>query len=217
MSKAYSVLKSLPVRIGVGISWLIGVAGFVMTDDTKKQVFGSFWTTSHFLAICFVILVLTNLYTLSLWLLKPSASSDPHLEEKPKGSYDTALLTKGLQTAITNDAEHKADMQLNHVLIRIYKIMGPAPDDPIRKQHFTKRVDLELADKVHLKGMALWGRYGNKPLRAILGTDQIEFDHRNGRVTISVNDHQRLVYHDIHFYSAEVNAVWPRPQSEGNA
>jgi hypothetical protein len=210
MSKVYSVLKSLPATIGAVVTFGSGLFLGALTDEMKTRQFGPLLNYDAVMKAAIALLILTNIYTLALWLLKPTTVEAP----KP-APHDTKKLTSGLHDAMTGGGASRANMPLNGVLVRVYKILGGAPDketDPDAFVDFIRRVDFELADKVHLNRMSVWGRHGGAPLALIRDTSRIRFHHYQKSLVIPTDAIRFMDFTDLVFNKEEVDQVWPDPQ-----
>ncbi len=102
------------------------------------------------------------------------------------------------------------DLKLDGLLSQVYKVLGGVPNgSEAQKTAFYKRVDREIADKVHLRKMAVWGRLHGRPLDRIRSTQLIIMDHKSKALLIKSDALYPARYTDLHFNKAQVRAAWP--------
>ncbi|MCA1654014.1 MAG: hypothetical protein LC656_07485, partial [Sphingomonadales bacterium] len=105
----------------------------------------------------------------------------------------------------------KPDLNLTELLVRIYRLLGPPPEDNLQRAKFWQRVDLEIADKVSHNSLRVWGRSGKRPLRPIdlRQWDESVFDHRLQTLHVPVPYGSGYDMLDLHFYRPEIDRIWP--------
>ena len=111
------------------------------------------------------------------------------------------------------------DLPLIALLMRVYHKLGPAPEEPSRKDAFRRKVNLHIADTVKTHGLHVWARLGDFPLGLISEHSwrHAVLDHLKGELRIP-NDYRVTTYTDIHFNRAEIAPYWPEePPSTTNA
>ncbi|WP_430428353.1 hypothetical protein [Parasphingorhabdus sp.] len=105
----------------------------------------------------------------------------------------------------------KPDIPLNGFLGRIYKSFGGAPSSDAQKTSFYKKVNREIADKVSLNNVNVWGYYGERPIQKIgkQSWDSGSFDHRQKTLSIQGDAVRPMVFRDLKFNKDEIDAIWP--------
>lgn len=225
----YEALRSWPAKLIAAFGWLIPV---LFLPEEIRRWFGISWENGDLYFWSTVCLAVTTTYFWLLWILKPQTIQ---IEDAKRSKNDTALSAEpnlGSKQAVdrlrrtrVNPGVNDPDLPLVGVLGRVYKKLGGAPDTgntfapraKAMKEEFYDKVDRELADRVHLNGMTLWGRYKNTPLRQIVNTNRISFDHRSKTATIPGDAIQSMRFTDIMFNKAEVDRVWPQAPTQENA
>lgn len=111
--------------------------------------------------------------------------------------------------------EVKPDLNLNGLLVRVYKQLGPPPqpdDSNVAHAKFWMTIDRAVADKMALESLHSWGR--PFPTSALKAISQWEwqsgtFNHKMGDLRVPTN-FGSITYTDLHFCSSEAEKFWPK-------
>lgn len=136
---------------------------------------------------------------------EPPPEPDPHV-------------SRGLGS-LYGDPDPEPDYYLKQVYARLIMRLAPVPEGAEAKKRFFERINLEIADKVHLKKMWVWGRRGTVAAKRIPAAtlDNATFDGKEGKLRIpSIDSLNATVYHDVKFNREQVEAVWASPLSRDN-
>lgn len=109
------------------------------------------------------------------------------------------------------------DLQLNGVLVLVYKYLGGAPEDPARKREFYRKVDLVIQDKIVEQPLHVWGRFGRRA-RQRLSERSLKLGwliHREGKFYAPTMDADPMEFTDLQFNRAEVLRAWPPSGRDG--
>jgi hypothetical protein len=132
--------------------------------------------------------------------------------KSPYGSGGIAALRPGLATFLP---EPEPDMNLNELLVRVYKALGPPPPPGPERKEFWRKIDLAIADKVVVKKLHVWGRTGDRALSPL--HPQVlhhgKFDHRSATWT-AISDWGTSDLNDLYFWRAEIDKIWPKDSDE---
>lgn len=126
---------------------------------------------------------------------------------------ETREAPKTAAADIDAGARVQADMPFNAVLVRIYRKLGGAPDEPNRKRAFYEQVDRELSKGVRGNKMTVWGFYGKRgPERLAVNTlEKGWFDHKEGAFILpSLDTVNPMRFQFLEFNQAQVDRVWPK-------
>lgn len=146
----------------------------------------------------------------------------PATQERKKPATECAADEIARQVRIANSGlprglatfklDPKPNLNLNELLVRIYKLLGPPPAGNLEQAKFWERVDLEIADKVSHNNLHVWGRTGKRPLTLIeLDKWEVsEFDHRLKTLHVPVAYSSGYDLSDLHFYRPEIDRIWPK-------
>jgi hypothetical protein len=100
------------------------------------------------------------------------------------------------------------DCSLKSLVARVYSKIFPEGQGGLLDQ-----VDREVANKVKLNQLSVWGHIGKRPIQLIpLGVwDRGEFDHLKGTFTVvdGYPDPTPTMFSDLWFNQAEVDRIWP--------
>jgi hypothetical protein len=110
----------------------------------------------------------------------------------------------------------KPDVPLTDVVARVYELIGPPPPPGEDRKVFWRRVNLEIADKVSINGLHVWGRHGDRALSEItVHWSNGHFDHRKGTLTVLLNSYvgEPFDYTDLHFNGEEIEKTWPKSKN----
>lgn len=109
--------------------------------------------------------------------------------------------------------DQKPNMNLNAVLVRVYKRLGPPPPNGPQRETFLQRVNREIADKVSLNQFHTWGRMSAGQALREIGFDEWGdglFDHKSKTLAVP-HGLQTVEYQDLHFFVDEIDRIWPKP------
>jgi hypothetical protein len=122
-------------------------------------------------------------------------------------------ISRGALAAAGGGQVPLADMRLEAVLSRVYKIMGPSPTDEDGRSGFKRRINLELADKAYERNMSVWARSDNQPRDLVRNGDLkfASFDHSRKVLFIRRPGRPMVILSDVMFNKSEVDEVWPKP------
>lgn len=112
----------------------------------------------------------------------------------------------------------KPDLNLNGLLVRVYKIIGPPPEPESDRKKFLQRVNREIADKMSLNRLHSWGRVSDDHALGQIDSDDWSngvFDHRRNVLHVT-HEFGSLEYQDLHFYKREIDQHWPEPLETTN-
>lgn len=151
----------------------------------------------------------------------PSASPAPSQSYTPDyGNLDGLIrvldnreVPKTAIADINAAARVQADTPFNAVLIRVYRKLGGAPDDPNQKRAFYEQVDRELSKGVRGNKMAVWGFYGKRgPERLAMNSlEKGWFDHKEGAFILpSLDSINPMRFQFLEFNQEQVDRVWPK-------
>lgn len=106
------------------------------------------------------------------------------------------------------------DHKFEQLVARLVHRLGPVPKEHEAKKEFFRQIELEIADKVHSRRMAVWGRLRDNP-RDRIRQDYLRFarfDIQGKMVAIRHPDAVRWTnYTDLKFDGHEVEEAWPTP------
>jgi hypothetical protein len=110
------------------------------------------------------------------------------------------------------EAEPQPDFPLNGLLIRVYRHFGYPRANPSEDEQ-RRQINLQIMDKVVQNGLNVWGRRGDLALEKIgpAALRKARLDHRERELRAPSIDSRDMVFKDLHFSRAEVDAVWPDP------
>jgi hypothetical protein len=96
--------------------------------------------------------------------------------------------------------------------VRVYKHLGGAPDDKRAKLAFYDKVDREIANKVSLNELSVWGKLFKRPIGpiSIETWRRGEFSHRQKHLAVHGDAVHPLLYTDLHFNKRQVDDIWPK-------
>jgi hypothetical protein len=113
----------------------------------------------------------------------------------------------------------KPDLPFTAVLLRVYKILGGAPEGASQKEEFIRKVNRQIMDKVVHERMHVWGRLGERALEPLTDGDCWErgtLDHKRQEFRLQAAYSNEIKFTDLHFSKAEVERVWPIPPRTTN-
>ncbi len=149
-------------------------------------------------------------------IMRPANSVGERPHPRPQkiegwGRPDKPHVSNLGELAKTESSVSRPDIPLNGFLGRIYKSLGGAPSDDAQKNLFYKRVNQEIADKVSLNNVNVWGYYGERPIQKIgkQSWDSGRFDHRQKTLSIQGDAVHPMIFRDLKFNKDEIDAIWP--------
>lgn len=110
------------------------------------------------------------------------------------------------------------DLSLNELLVRVYKIMGPPPNEADARQRFNRKVDLRIIDTIVENSRHVWGRYRDRA-REEIKLDSLRMgtlNHRKGTFSIPGDAVRPMVFNELYFNRAEIDQHWPKPLETTN-
>ena len=144
------------------------------------------------------------------------AQPPPAATQPPKSPYGS-----GGQPAPVQRPSPEAlvpNFLLEQLVAKLLFHQGRVPDDAEEAMAYFLRMELEIADKVHQRQMAVWGREGTEPASRLSKHDLrfARFDARQPRLSIQRTEGKPLfVYHDVTFNRRQVDEAWPLKGNEG--
>lgn len=114
--------------------------------------------------------------------------------------------------------EVEADMSFKQVIARVQAKLGDVPHagkqlTPARRadrSRYFDKLDLEIADRVYANKMHVWARNAGRPRTQLRRLDQLHFRTRSGQIMVQGDAVRPMVFEDVMFNRAEVEAVWPQ-------
>ena len=128
-------------------------------------------------------------------------------EERLDGATVSAAIGNTSGRGAAGPSEPQPDITLKDLAERIAASSGEL--DSARK------INLEVGDKVRLKGLTVWARYADFPLQRLgdLEMRHAIFDVGKGQVSIP-NQWRTNTYTDVQFVKAEIDGLWPAAEAE---
>ena len=104
------------------------------------------------------------------------------------------------------------DFFLGQLVARLLIHQGKVPDDAKEAEAYFLRMELEIADKVYQRNIAVWGRKGTEPAARLSKHDLhlVRIDARQCRLLLQREEGKPLfVYHHVTFNRGQVDEAWP--------
>lgn len=143
---------------------------------------------------------------------------------KLQNTYNIESLTAGLNEVLANVkpnpsgqpglarfvSKPEPNLNLTGVLVRVYAVMGPVPNDVAGKVKFYQRVDHLIADKVSVLGLQTWGRLHGGLIPLSVESWQLgHFSHQSKILLAPSPYNDDTQYSDLHFWKREIDEIWP--------
>lgn len=192
------------VVLGLGLALLLAAFVLWLTGPKSRSGEGGLSQTTHGLASPVFRDVSGGVH------FHPPAPSPPAMqpEKSPQGSGGIGPVHFPPSPPPADD--HKFEQ----LVARLVHRLGPVPKEHEAKKEFFRQIELEIADKVHSRRMAVWGRLRDNP-RDRIRQDYLRFarfDIQGKMVAIRHPDAVRWTnYTDLKFDGHEVEEAWPTP------
>ena len=192
-----------PGLLGLGILLLLVAAGlrFIRTGKPQEDGGMSAATTGPRSPA-------TNISNArDIYINSTLASINPPIAESPAGA--------GERPASVQQPPPEAlvpDFFLGQLVARLLIHQGKVPDDAKEAEAYFLRMELEIADKVYQRNIAVWGRKGTEPAARLSKHDLhlVRIDARQCRLLLQREEGKPLfVYHHVTFNRGQVDEAWP--------
>lgn len=135
----------------------------------------------------------------------------PHApEDRPKRSM---RISQDWRRASSGLPPREPDFKMSQVVAMLRERRGPVPSGITRRREFWRQIGLEIADKVVLREMLVWGRIGDRAIQQIdyANLEGATFNAQAHTVSfLSAYAMERTVYQDVGFNREQVMEAWPR-------